>query len=707
MNIAEIRQKYPQYNDLSDQQLIDGLHDKHYADIPKADFYSKVGFVQPKESGDEKKQSSQGKFMQGVDSFNEAVRSTGLPALATGFMEGGQNALANMVNFGSEIAGSDKKIPLANYGMDSPAKSVGNVIGAGSTYFMPGAAINAAKIPQGIRSFVNAVPEVANALSKSKAVLSAIPGAKMASSPIVTEGLKGALFGASQMPDNRLMGTLTGFAGPAAFEAGMAAKPLNALFRPQATQAEVQKTLNALPPELRDQVPVGELVNSSPLRNAQTNVLQNIPGSGMGVPYERLNKYIVDEGDAIFNDLLKGRSTQNIPREIYDSTKKNYEGIVKQTNKAYEDFRSAAKKENVNFNASPLEKSIDSKISNFKSEIERNPRRKDEYSPIISALDDYKKTLTGKIPQKESAIIDEHGKNFVSPEKNKLKINNFDDAERFRVDLNKDYEKAYNDKNFEFTRTIRSIKNDLDKSMEESVVNNENLKGMLKEARDLYKKQLPFREGISQKGKEADTTFFNNYMTEKSGRSPNLDNFVNESLITGKNKDASDTLSNLLNLLPDKKSKDLVSAYYLKDAVQDGKINPSKLMTAYQKLGPNQRKLLFPELNDRFGKLETISRTYPDLFGINYNPKTGQQAAKLLPYGFGSSAAATGYALGGPLGGVAGAAAVPALGYVGRKLATSPTVRNALLDNRSLIGKDTKNALNALYLGALADTGGK
>jgi hypothetical protein len=43
--IAEIRQKYPQYQDLSDQKLADALYSKHYADMPRAEFDQKVGLV--------------------------------------------------------------------------------------------------------------------------------------------------------------------------------------------------------------------------------------------------------------------------------------------------------------------------------------------------------------------------------------------------------------------------------------------------------------------------------------------------------------------------------------------------------------------------------------------------------------------------------------------------------------------------------------
>jgi len=47
--IAEIRQKYPQYEDMSDQQLADGMHKKFYSDMPQADFYSKIGFAPQQE----------------------------------------------------------------------------------------------------------------------------------------------------------------------------------------------------------------------------------------------------------------------------------------------------------------------------------------------------------------------------------------------------------------------------------------------------------------------------------------------------------------------------------------------------------------------------------------------------------------------------------------------------------------------------------
>lgn len=44
MNFAEVREKYPQYNDLSDSQLANGLHKKFYSDLSFDDFASRVGY---------------------------------------------------------------------------------------------------------------------------------------------------------------------------------------------------------------------------------------------------------------------------------------------------------------------------------------------------------------------------------------------------------------------------------------------------------------------------------------------------------------------------------------------------------------------------------------------------------------------------------------------------------------------------------------
>ena len=45
-SLAEIRQQYPQYNDLDDTALADALHKKFYSDMPREQFNAKLGIAQ-------------------------------------------------------------------------------------------------------------------------------------------------------------------------------------------------------------------------------------------------------------------------------------------------------------------------------------------------------------------------------------------------------------------------------------------------------------------------------------------------------------------------------------------------------------------------------------------------------------------------------------------------------------------------------------
>jgi len=55
MNIQDIRAKYPQYSDLSDSQLLQGLHKKFYSDMPFDQFSSKIEGVKTQPTAKEQK----------------------------------------------------------------------------------------------------------------------------------------------------------------------------------------------------------------------------------------------------------------------------------------------------------------------------------------------------------------------------------------------------------------------------------------------------------------------------------------------------------------------------------------------------------------------------------------------------------------------------------------------------------------------------
>lgn len=50
MNLQEIRQQYPQYNDMSDEDLVKGLHSKFYSDMDFGEFSKKVGYSEKQPS---------------------------------------------------------------------------------------------------------------------------------------------------------------------------------------------------------------------------------------------------------------------------------------------------------------------------------------------------------------------------------------------------------------------------------------------------------------------------------------------------------------------------------------------------------------------------------------------------------------------------------------------------------------------------------
>ena len=401
------------------------------------DDFSDLGFVPSKAAQNQKSEKKMGEIEGALSNFNRAIEGTGLPNAATAFFQGGTNALGNMANFAGNILGrKDNIVNPADFGADTSnlSGSTGNLAGNLASYFIPSSGIG--HFAPSVMKAIDAFPQLARGLKSAKDILggitsklpgSEIPGAGPVTSNLVKNALGGGAFLASQTPDDRTRGFIEGALGSPVIEGSPVAaqNALQSLARPRATEAEINNVLSALPQELRNQVPIGEMIKSSPLTSIQQNVLSNIPFSGMSKPYEMLNTHIKNEGQNIMGNLLGSSSPQNIPKNIYGAVKNNYENLVAKTDESYSNFRDAAKKDNTLFDSSHLENSIDKKISSLNSDIERNPRRKDEYAPILSALNDYKKTLSGVTPQKEGIILDEFGNKTIIPSSKSQKINNF------------------------------------------------------------------------------------------------------------------------------------------------------------------------------------------------------------------------------------------------------------------------------------------
>ncbi len=64
--LTEFRTKHPEYNDMGDQQLADALHTKFYSDVPKDEYYKKVGVTPQAEKAAAPEESMATRFGKGV-----------------------------------------------------------------------------------------------------------------------------------------------------------------------------------------------------------------------------------------------------------------------------------------------------------------------------------------------------------------------------------------------------------------------------------------------------------------------------------------------------------------------------------------------------------------------------------------------------------------------------------------------------------------
>lgn len=78
--LDDLRKKYPQYNDLSDEELADKYHSKYYSDIPKEQYYAKIGLSNNALNSQKPEQSS---FLE--DASTKIAQT--IPELALGVMQ--------------------------------------------------------------------------------------------------------------------------------------------------------------------------------------------------------------------------------------------------------------------------------------------------------------------------------------------------------------------------------------------------------------------------------------------------------------------------------------------------------------------------------------------------------------------------------------------------------------------------------------------
>ena len=136
MKISEIRQQYPQYDDLSDMQLADALHEKFYADLPKDRVYDQLGLNAGKEG-----------FLPALESSFENLKGD-IAGLA------GRSGLVDVekaAKYQKEREEESKKLfqPTQKGWLEAPLTKLGELAG-GSLPYMVAPAVAGALAPEGL-----------------------------------------------------------------------------------------------------------------------------------------------------------------------------------------------------------------------------------------------------------------------------------------------------------------------------------------------------------------------------------------------------------------------------------------------------------------------------------------------------------------------------------------------------------------------------
>lgn len=107
MNISEFRNKYPQYNDISDNELADKLYSKHYSDMPRQEFDSSFLGTKVEQPQSEASQvgTKEVKTPETFGEFIEPMVTMGTAAIAEP-IAGIAGAIQSLNPFASEGAGA-------------------------------------------------------------------------------------------------------------------------------------------------------------------------------------------------------------------------------------------------------------------------------------------------------------------------------------------------------------------------------------------------------------------------------------------------------------------------------------------------------------------------------------------------------------------------------------------------------------------------
>jgi hypothetical protein len=405
---------------------------------------------------------------------------------------------------------------------------------------------------------------------------------------------------------------------------------------------------------------VGSIIGSPGLQRAQENIISKIPFTGSEGSVNRTGKIIFDRGEKLINKY-KGNYD---PSELTEKLEESLMGA-----QSREKSIKNALYENVNNMAD--QSGLQLTLPNF-SNLARKHIKDIESSNILKFEPDVKSLLSKLNIYKNPVKTEEITSNILSKE---------------GLPISKGVESTYpslQESNI-LSSKLRYLSDQYRSSANPGDRNAARILGDLSRA---IKGDI--RNEIKNTGNESLIKEFNNAEKNYAENFSNLldktvlqftsgkklpEDLVSTFLKTSKTSDKAEQLDKLLKVIP-KEDHDMIRYAYLSRALQGEEgmkvVNPAKLKTLWNNLGDNQKKLLFPDKEQRkeLDNYVRLVQMNPKAVHKMFNPMTGQMNSDLL----------TGYMLMNPIKSLKEIS----IGMLGNKLLTSEKSR------QKIVGKTIK-----------------
>lgn len=608
--LKELRAKFPQYNDMDDQQFSDAFHKKYYSDIPKNEFYEKIG-------------------------FSQKSKPTGIKAIAKDVYKTIENLPETAVNFAESLPGE------LQGAISHPIRSLENV---------------AAGLGEGVIGAFNAPHNLSEYLGKKDI----FPFNKISSyvPHVGNLGIEEKLGLEEQQPGDALIRGLSSFAVPgklakfneaplakrlattAGYSIGQNENPLESILLGEGLSKAVggaeklynkarpssflgknltkQELKNALEENKGLQTNLGDVLKSPTIKRFYENVLPHVLGSNTSNVMIQNAKAIQNKGNNIVKSFTGNFSNKAWQDILMHSLKSAASEAESKKKSLFENVNDLAERHGIKTGRS----NFINESKNILKSINRDKHLK-QFTPkeTISLLENI------SLDKKSIKNIDENNatKKDVMHILNKLKSKKkytLKDSDVLRGKLGDMAHEA----NIKGEKNKASIYSKLKKSLEEDINNAIDTSNIpeIKNARD---KAMGYYRDQYSIYKDKDIRKF-----VDQGGDPDL--ILQHFIKTGKNDRANILLK--LRKAADTQTNgkaNILAGTYLSQAMDEaGNINPVKLSSLYHKLGTKQKVALFGnnpyhrELKKYINAVDKNKESFNQMF----NPPTGQRNLDLL-----------------------------------------------------------------------------